>query len=220
MKWKKNKTPFDAGDIKVNDNEDEAEFQDEKYSPWQTTSPGSLSKKIFQRPDLPLKTIAICFLVVITAIIILVFASDSDDAWDKDHISRLENRIMLLENQLADIEQAFAKNITTADRAADLAARLDRLETSIHSRMGQITDQVKTLKKQVTAQKTIVRSKTKTSKSTAKTTVKAGSHKVTSGDTLYDLARRYGVTVKQLRQWNKLSSGSSIYPGQKLKVGP
>lgn len=215
MKWKKDKTTFDAGDIKVNHDEDEEELQDEEYSPWQTASPGNQGRKIFQLPDLPLKTIGIGLLVVITGIIIMVFASGSDDDLYKDKIMGLENRIQLLENQLADIRPALAKK----SAVPDLAARLDRLETSIHSRMGQITGQISSLKKQVSAKKTVLRSKNKTSKSTEKTAAKVRLHKVKPGDTLYDIARRYGVTVKQLKQWNKLSSSGRIYPGQKLKVG-
>lgn len=42
-------------------------------------------------------------------------------------------------------------------------------------------------------------------------------HKVVKGDTLYSLSRKYGVSVKQLQTWNKLSS-SGIKIGQKLIV--
>lgn len=213
MEWKKDKAPFDAGNIKVSDD------HDEEYSHWQTTSPGSLGKKIFQWPNFPLKITGIGLLVVIAAVIIFVFASGSDDARHEDKISILENRIHSLENQLADMRQALEKNKTTVDQAVDLAARLDRLETSIHLRMGQITGQVSALKKQVSTKKTITRPKSKVSKSVGKTAVKARSHTVRSGDTLYDIARRYGVTINQLKQWNKLPSSGRIYPGQKLKVG-
>jgi LysM repeat protein len=220
MEWKKNTPPFDAGGIKVNEDEDETEVHDEEYSPWQTTSPDGLGKKIFQRPDLPLKTIGIGLLVVIAVIMLLVFATRSDDDLYKNKITGLENRIQLLENQLTDMGQALSKNNATADQAEDLATRLDRFETSIHSRMGQITNQLSTLKKKVGTKKTVNSIKNKTLKKTVKTPSPAPSHKVQSGDTLYDIARRYGVTVKQLKQWNKLRSGGNIYPGQKLKVGP
>jgi membrane-bound lytic murein transglycosylase D len=44
-------------------------------------------------------------------------------------------------------------------------------------------------------------------------------HVVRPGDTLWDLARRYGTTVSRLRSWNDLGSGSSLRPGQRLRVG-
>lgn len=43
-------------------------------------------------------------------------------------------------------------------------------------------------------------------------------HKVRSGDTLYDLARKYGCTVRKLQSWNGIR-GSRIKPGQRLIVG-
>jgi len=44
-------------------------------------------------------------------------------------------------------------------------------------------------------------------------------HLIEDGDTLFSLARRYGVTVEQLRQWNKLR-GNLIVAGQTLLVYP
>ncbi|HEX7070480.1 MAG TPA: LysM peptidoglycan-binding domain-containing protein, partial [Rhodothermales bacterium] len=45
-------------------------------------------------------------------------------------------------------------------------------------------------------------------------------HRVRRGDTLGEIATRYGVTVAQIKSWNSLKS-STIVPGQRLKVdGP
>ena len=45
-------------------------------------------------------------------------------------------------------------------------------------------------------------------------------HEVRSGDTLYSISRRYGLTVDQLRTYNNLGKDSAIRPGQKLKLSP
>ncbi|NUN99113.1 MAG: LysM peptidoglycan-binding domain-containing protein [Saprospiraceae bacterium] len=55
-------------------------------------------------------------------------------------------------------------------------------------------------------------------KSTQYTTGAKRYHKVRSGDTLYDLARKYGCTVRNLQRWNGIR-GSRINPGRKLIVG-
>lgn len=44
-------------------------------------------------------------------------------------------------------------------------------------------------------------------------------HLVKTGDTLWDLARRFGVTVANLRAWNGLV-GTILRPGQKLRLTP
>jgi membrane-bound lytic murein transglycosylase D len=41
---------------------------------------------------------------------------------------------------------------------------------------------------------------------------------VKSGDSLWDIANKLGITVQNIRSLNGLGSGSRIYPGQKLKV--
>jgi membrane-bound lytic murein transglycosylase D len=46
---------------------------------------------------------------------------------------------------------------------------------------------------------------------------KTTTYTVKSGDTLSEIAAKYGVTVDQLKSWNGIS-GSTIVPGQKLKV--
>ncbi|MHB1169404.1 MAG: LysM peptidoglycan-binding domain-containing protein [Longimicrobiales bacterium] len=43
-------------------------------------------------------------------------------------------------------------------------------------------------------------------------------HQVRSGESLWTIARRYDVTMNQLRAWNGLSGRSVIHPGQKLRV--
>ena len=43
------------------------------------------------------------------------------------------------------------------------------------------------------------------------------SHKVKNGQTLSDIADKYGVTVKQLKKWNGLK-GTNIRAGKRIKI--
>jgi hypothetical protein len=44
-------------------------------------------------------------------------------------------------------------------------------------------------------------------------------HTVRSGETLWGISRRYGLTVEELRSLNNLSLGGTIYPDKRLLVG-
>lgn len=44
-------------------------------------------------------------------------------------------------------------------------------------------------------------------------------YKVRSGDTLWDIARRFGTTTSAIRRLNNLGRSSRIYPGQVLAIG-
>ena len=44
-------------------------------------------------------------------------------------------------------------------------------------------------------------------------------HTVKSGENLYRIGLRYGLTVEVLRRMNQMDEGDPIYPGQKLVVG-
>lgn len=43
-------------------------------------------------------------------------------------------------------------------------------------------------------------------------------HVVKAGETLYGIARRYGLDHRDLARWNRLGDGSLIYPGQRLRL--
>ena len=45
-------------------------------------------------------------------------------------------------------------------------------------------------------------------------------HEVQSGDTLWNIAKRYGMSLDELLLLNRLSATDPIYPGQKLLVTP
>ncbi len=52
----------------------------------------------------------------------------------------------------------------------------------------------------------------------AKKVLKQILYRVKKGDNLWGIARRFGVTTKQILSWNNLKRNSTIYPGDKLKI--
>ncbi len=53
---------------------------------------------------------------------------------------------------------------------------------------------------------------------TKRTAPKAITHTVRKGDSLWMVAKRYGVTTDKLKRWNRLSDQSILRPGQKLII--
>jgi membrane-bound lytic murein transglycosylase D len=48
----------------------------------------------------------------------------------------------------------------------------------------------------------------------------AGYHEVRAGDSLWKIARKYGLSVEQLRRYNRLAVGDAVHPGQRLRLAP
>ena len=44
------------------------------------------------------------------------------------------------------------------------------------------------------------------------------SYQVRAGDNLWSIARRFGVTPDDLREWNKLAANAQLRPGDQIKV--
>lgn len=47
-----------------------------------------------------------------------------------------------------------------------------------------------------------------------------GIHEVRTGDSLWKIARQHGLSIEQLRRYNRLAVGAPVRPGQKLKLAP
>jgi len=47
---------------------------------------------------------------------------------------------------------------------------------------------------------------------------KLDSYQVRPGDSLWNIAKKFGVTALELRQWNKLAENARIRPGDQLKL--
>jgi lipoprotein NlpD len=52
----------------------------------------------------------------------------------------------------------------------------------------------------------------------AQPTPASGTYTVRPGDTLYSIARGFGIDHRELARWNRLGDGTLIYPGQRLEL--
>ena len=192
----------------------------EQYSLWKEEKKLKFGTNTAKMSDkIPLSKFGIGFLILLI-LLILLFARNRSTA--------LENRIAALENSVKNLEQMVDKLNVVDNRVAQVweqaqtfqqfKERFDRSEAALTSRMDQIVINLGSLQKQMSRVRTQKAKTSKTAKVSKKTTGNRY-HTVKPGETLYQIAPRYGLTIKKLRQLNKLGESDTIYPGQKLVVG-
>ena len=193
----------------------------EQYSLWKENKKlkfGTGAPKMSEK--ISLSKFGIGFLILLI-LLILLFA--------RHRGAVLENRIAALENSVKKLEEMVDKLDAVDNRIAQVweqsqtfqqfKERFDRSEAALTSRMDQIAMNLSSLQKQMSNVKTLKARTSKTTKASKKT-IASRYHTVKSGETLYQIGPRYGLTVQKLRQLNKLREDDIIYPGQKLVVSP
>jgi LysM repeat protein len=200
-------------------NENPEDNYNEQYSLWKEEKKLKFGTNTSKMSDkIPLSRFGIGFLILLI-LLILLFARNRSTA--------LKNRIVALENSVKNLEQMVDKSDVVDNRLAQVweqaqtfqqfKERFDRSEAALTARMDQIVINLGNLQKQMSRGRT---QKAKTSKTATVSKKTTGNryHTVKPGETLYQIAPRYGLTIKKLRQLNKLGESDTIYPGQKLVV--
>lgn len=153
-------------------------------------------------------------LLVLGILLILLFRG-GNSPYSED-ITALHAKISQLEERLGGIE-GMSERIGRIEKEGDSTRQsLDRVEKSI-----------KALKAGVRETRGKVEAPDKKAGASGEASRSPGSlsskkyHTVSRGESLYRIARKYGVTVADLRRLNKgLSKDQPIVPGQKILVGP
>lgn len=163
---------------------------------------------------------AVGFLVLI--IFGIAILSRTMELAEYDQLKALESRLEQLENRLAGGEDAAPQTPVAFNPQKEfdlLTARLDRLEADINSKMEQI---IKTLesRKELPVQQPAPAAKAPQPEKNEEKAAKPKTHIVQTGDTLYRISQRYGLTVDQLRKFNNLGPNTKIYPGQEIRLTP
>ena len=193
---------------------------DEKDLLWNKKNKNVISRWFKMPEDIPYSWLAIGCLVLII-LFILIFPKHKSEVDEKQFLA-METRLKRLEDRIAKIENVDEKITRIWEQAKDFEqfkTRFDRQEASLSLRLDDLTKDVNRLKQRQAAAKPIKAEASK-AKQTAGATTTPEHHTVSSGDTLYSISRRYGLTVEKLRQINKLPEGAAIHPGQKLLVRP
>ena len=141
-------------------------------------------------------------LLIIAAVVFLIFAilfvvvfSQSQNLADKKQVLAIEKRLDQIETEFTSLKTYIA---STLDRA------IQEMERDTHTTAAQETPSAKNSPPPQQEQ------------NDAEPKV----HKVQPGDSLYKISRQYGLSIQQLRDYNKLESNATIFPGQELKLTP
>ncbi len=158
--------------------------------------------------------------ILLLVIVIFVTTGGKDDM-DRD-LNVLEDRIRQIEEIVARYENAAERITQLENRQKDSRASWEatkewqrRLQESLEA----LNKRLEAAEKGIASLAGTVE-KAPGEKQPERTQAKAGYHEVRKGDTLYGIAREYGIGVEQLCRLNKISPDTAIRPGQKLLVVP
>lgn len=198
-----------------------SDYNNHEISPTSEKEYYSTGNNSFQRTSAKHFLFAVVgFLILIALSLIVLFRSYN--LAEKVQLSALESRLEQLENKLVALEKddkVLSRPGVSAKQLRLLGEKFDRLESSVAARIDNMIKNLSNLQPKPTptaSQKAPVTQPVKTTKKEIKPKI----HTVIEGETLYRISRRYGLTIDQLRQYNKLGAAASIYPGQELKLTP
>ena len=196
--------------LKVDDEQEE--FDDEaEYSSWKKDRGQDFASNTSRRSLKPYLFLG-AGLVVLVVLFVLFFPT-SRSTQSANQLKMLEGRVKNIEDRLfalEGIEKRLAQGEERISRVDGLEKKLAHMEQQIAD-LGKMTERAPAPKAQKTA----------TPAPTGEATQKAPEvryHQVRAGDTLYSIARRYGLKVDELRQLNKLAPNAVLHPGDKLVV--
>ena len=188
----------------------------------------------------PSRLVVVLIAIVCLIIVFAVFANVGDKVTVED-INPLMGRLDKLEKNIANHEEIksniaqLTKQIKTLQESM---ASLEQNGSSISKELGKVNKQLVLLKsksapvsapnkaatpavavekKSIVENKVIAEKKPAVEKKAAPQP-KRVYHDVKQGETLFAIARQYGVTIDDLYSLNKLSENNPISPGQKIIV--
>lgn len=177
---------------------------------------------------------------IIVLVIFVVLMISGKPAAD-DRIRQLEGRIIDLEAlgpQIADLKESLARlqlQRPAAGETGPLDERVAELESTVPPKLAAIESTLTQIEKQIesvvsrradraesskppAAPKPADAGETSTKTVTVKKT-KPQYHTVETGETVYQISRRYDVSVEELVRMNSLGDEMLIRPGQRLLIG-
>ena len=147
------------------------------------------------------------------AAVILILLQGGGDKPAEEYLKGLNSKLEILNSKIARIDDIEKRITSLEDEVSRAAAKADNLG----KRSGDLKKRLDAIEKKLAYTSS---PETSSIPSAAKPKGSSGIryHVVDKGETPYGIAKRYGLSVKQLFSLNKIGSNGVIKPGQKLVV--
>jgi len=168
------------------------------------------------------KTLILGGIGVLLLIVLIALFFGGGDTLSKKDLASFKAKLEQLEDRLARFEGVEIRVASLEKKEKELeqsmaeAERSKKLLTQQYTTLNQRLDSLQKVK-------TLVPAKSKALVAPQKKPTTLGKkrfHEVRSGDTLYRIANKYGISVEELCRLNNISQNKIIQPGQKLVVSP
>jgi hypothetical protein len=213
LQWKDSGKANEPGESKKEDF-----FDEEQYSPWALSKDSPRTGRI-NRNTILLGLACFAVLTSVTALLMLLFGNSGDNP-DKWQLALLQERVAQLEERLSrydDIDEKVTHIWDQARAFEKFQDRFERTQASMSLRMEDITGAVEMLQK--TSRDPVRPPALPAAAATPVQPVPVdGFHTVVAGDTLYNISKRYLISLDQLLALNGLEKNSVLKIGQKLIV--
>ena len=155
-------------------------------------------------------------IVIVVLMVILVFRGG--DNVSKEEFKSLGSRLDQIERRLASYEAAEKKISSFESQFQTISqslARVDGADKTLRERMDRLAQQVEKL---ATPPGPAPKATTPPPQKTPPPKSTSRYHEVAPGETLFQIAGKYSMSVEDLRRLNKIKPGQTLQPGQKLLV--
>jgi len=160
----------------------------------------------------PNRSLLIGGAIVLVVLVVIILLFRGGKGISPDELTAIQGSLSQLDDRMTRIEGMM-------DRVPELGKQMESIRKDI-DRMDNSLKGLKTGVNRADKKIEALRKKTSSSGDVSKTSKKRY-HTVRSGDSLFGIAKKYGLSINDLRRLNsKLDKNGTIVPGQKLLVGP
>ena len=165
---------------------------------------------------------AVCFIPLLVLGLLFTACGENETA---QNIQSIEYRLGRLDQKLQRMEsnkQQTGSPPALMQRFEEQLKALEESEKQLAAEIRKLDQQLDLLQKMVSKPAVAAVQKASSGRPGKKVSTiqarKTAVHVVQSGETLYRIAGRYGMSLAELRRLNGLAKNQFIFPGQKLKV--